>query len=143
MEKIKAFGICLYKFNKDSIELLLCKSVLSHNRWGFLKGVALKGESEEETAIREFSEESGIDVDEKYLEDFFMQKNEFKNIGIYLVNAKNIRHLEEFFKDGLLKKVYLSHENSEVKFFDIKHLPLIKKKQLFLTKEIVKFLGKD
>ena len=140
MEKIRAFGICLYKYNKDSLQLLLCKSIISKNRWGFLKGVALKGETSEETAIREFSEESGIKVEKKYLEEFFIQKNELKNIGIYLVNSNNIPNLEEFFKDDILKKIYLSNENSEVKFFDIKSLPMIKKKQLFLSKDIVKFL---
>ena len=141
MEKIKAFGICLYKQNKDSVELLLCKSAVSQNRWGFLKGVALKDESCEETAIREFYEESSIKVDKKYLEDFFIQKNELKNIGVYLVNSKNIQNVELFFKDNVLKKNYLSSENQEVRFFDIKHLPLIKKKQVFLTNDIVKFLG--
>jgi len=140
LEKIRAFGICLYKYNKDSLQLLLCKSIISKNRWGFLKGVALKGETSEETAIREFSEESGIKVEKKYLEEFFIQKNELKNIGIYLVNSNNIPNLEEFFKDDILKKIYLSSENSEVKFFDIKSLPMIKKKQLFLSKDIVKFL---
>ena len=141
MEKIKAFGICLYKQNKDSVELLLCKSAVSQNRWGFLKGVASKDESCEETAIREFYEESSIKVDKKYLEDFFIQKNELKNIGVYLVNSKNIQNVELFFKDNVLKKNYLSSENQEVRFFDIKHLPLIKKKQVFLTNDIVKFLG--
>lgn len=141
MEKIKAFGICLYKYNKDSVELLLCKSIISQNRWGFLKGVALKDETSEETAVREFAEESGIKVEKKYLEKFFIQKNELKNIGIYLVNVKNVKNIEEFFKDASLKKTYLSTENSEVKFFDSKRLPMIKKKQLFLTKDIVKFLG--
>ena len=35
MEKIKAYGICLYKYKKDSIQVLLCKSVNSSERWGF------------------------------------------------------------------------------------------------------------
>ena len=141
MEKIKAFGICLYKKNKDSVEVLLCKSTISRQRWGFLKGVEISGETQEETAIREFFEESSIKVNKKYLEEFFIQKNELKNIGIYLVNINNIENFEHFFKDDKLKNIYLSSENSEVKFFKIDNLPPIKKKQLFLTQEIVKFLG--
>jgi len=140
VEKIKAFGICLYKKNKDSIKVLLCKSIISQHRWGFLKGVALPDETQEETAMREFYEESSIKVDKKYLEDFFIQKNEFKNIGIYLVNSKNIDNLEDFFKEDRLKNIYVSSENSEVKFFKIDQLPLIKKKQSFLTEDIITFL---
>ena len=74
MEKIKAYGLCLYKFNKDSIKVLLCKSVNSRERWGFLKGVAITGEEPEETAIREFKEESNISIDRKYLERVFYTK---------------------------------------------------------------------
>jgi len=138
MEKIKAYGICLYKYNQNSIELLLCKSVKSINRWGFLKGVALTNEQPEETAIREFSEECGILVDKNNLEDYYFQKNEFKNIGIYLVNYNSILNADHYFNNDILHTKHLSHENSEVRFFNISQLPLIKKKQSFLTKEIVK-----
>lgn len=141
MEKIKAYGICLYKKNEDSIKVLLCKSVNSRERWGFLKGVATESEKPEETAVREFEEESSIPVEQKYLRDFFIQRNELKNIGIYLVNAKDIEELDKFFDKNILHKRYLSLENSDVEFFDIKHLPLIKKKQKYLTQEIVTHLN--
>lgn len=137
MEKIKAYGLCLYKFNKDSIKVLLCKSVNSSERWGFLKGVANAGEEPEETAIREFEEESSITVAHKYLEEFFIQKNELKNIGIYLVNYNNISNVDGYFEKEVLYQKNLSSENSDVRFFDIKELPLIKKKQKHLTQEIL------
>lgn len=137
MEKIKAYGLCLYKFKKDSIKVLLCKSVNSTERWGFLKGVTISDEEPFETAIREFQEESSITVSKKYLEEFFMQKNELKNIGIYLVNYENISNVDKYFENEVLFKENLSSENSEVKFFDIKNLPLIKKKQNNLTQEIL------
>jgi len=142
LEKIKAYGICLYKKNQDSIKVLLCKSMNSQERWGFLKGVALASEKPEETAVREFQEESSIRVEQKYLRNFFIQKNDLKNIGIYLVNANDIENLERFFDKGILFKKYLSVENSDVRFFDIKHLPLIKKKQKHLTNEIITHLEK-
>ena len=142
MEKIKAYGICLYKFNKDSIKVLLCKSVNSKDRWGFLKGVSVGDETAEETALREFEEECNIPVNREYLEDFFIQKNELKNIGIYLVNSNKISNLEQYFDDEVLYTKNLSSENSEVKFFPIDNLPLIKKKQKYLTQEIVEFIEK-
>lgn len=142
MEKIKAYGLCLYKFKKDSIKVLLCKSVHSKDRWGFLKGVAISGEQPEQTAIREFEEESSITVPPEYLEEFFIQKNELKNIGIYLVNYNNISNLDKYFENEVLYQKNLSSENSEVKFFDIKKLPLIKKKQNYLTQEILNHLCK-
>lgn len=140
MEKIRAFGICLYKKSKDSVKVLLCKSVNSQERWGFLKGVALRSESEVQTALREFYEESSIKVESRNLENLFIQKNEFKNIGIYLVNYDNLKDVDKYFKDEKLYKTYLSHENSDVEFFDINKLPLIKKKQKYLTQDIISYL---
>ena len=140
MEKIKAFGICLYKKRDESIKVLLCKSVNSKDRWGFLKGVALKDETAEETALREFYEESSIKVDLQKLGTFFIQKNELKNIGIYLVDYDSLEDINKYFKDEKLYKEYLSSENSDVEFFDITKLPLIKKKQKYLTQEIIESL---
>ena len=47
--------------------------------------------------------------------------------------------MQYFFEDKLLG-VYLSWENSKVKFFDINKLPEIKTKQKFLIKKITDFL---
>jgi len=141
LEKIKAYGICLYKYNdKDSIEVLLCKSAKSTQRWGFLKGVANLNEEPKDTAMREFEEESSIKIDMKYLENLFMQQNELKNIGIYLVNYNNIPDINKFFDNEFLYESNLSSENTEVKFFDIGNLPLIKKKQNRLVQEILNHL---
>lgn len=141
MEKIKAFGICLYKYNKNSIEFVLCKSVNSNEKWGFLKGVSLKNEIGIKTALREFEEESNIKIEEKYLEKCFLQKNEFKDISIYLVNYQNVKNIDTYFNNNVLKKENLSCENSAVKFFNIKKLPLIKKKQKDMIVNIVEYLN--
>lgn len=140
MEKIHAYGICLYRYEHNTIKILLCKSVKSKHRWGFLKGVALKNELAEETAIREFKEESSIYIDHKDLEKFFIQKNELKNIGLYTVNYSTLLDPSIYFEDDILYKKYLSSENSAVAFFDINNLPLIKKKQQIVMKEIVSYL---
>ena len=140
--KIKAYGISLYKVTKSGVQILLCKSVSSKNRWGFLKGVQDKGESEFQTAIREFKEESSISVEKKYLEKYFEQKNSQKDIGIYLVNYNNLKGIEKYFIDEKLQKKYLSWENSNAQFFDITKLPNIKRKQNKLIQDIIKYLQK-
>ena len=142
--KIKAYGICLYKVeninNKSIIKILLCKSVFSLNKWGCLKGVQDKNESKKQTAKREFFEESTLKVSSLDFEKYFEQINQEKNIGIYLVNATTIKDIETFFTKDTLKNNFLSWENSKVKFFDVNHLPKIKKKQSKLIIEIIDFL---
>ncbi len=140
MNKIKAYGICLYKKQANNIMILLCKSSISNNKWGFLKGVEEKGESKQQTAQREFFEESSIKVAIKDFEEYFEQINDEKDIGIYLSNKKNIDNIDSFFIDNTLKNNYLSWENQKVKFFDINKLPPIKKKQSKLMVEVIDFL---
>lgn len=138
--KIKAFGICIYKITKNSVEILLCKSISSLDKWGCLKGLKEKNETEQECAKREFFEESSIDINDAKLEKYFEQKNKNKDIGIWLVNAKNIKNLDKYFLENKLIDVYLSWENAKVKFFDIDKIPAIRKKQINLISEITCFL---
>jgi ssRNA-specific RNase YbeY (16S rRNA maturation enzyme) len=74
------------------------------------------------------------------LEEFVLQKNDEKDIGIYLVNANKIKNLNDYFTEDTLLDNFLSWENSKVKFFDINELPLIKKKQNKIAKKIVALL---
>jgi 8-oxo-dGTP pyrophosphatase MutT (NUDIX family) len=139
IDKIKAYGICLYKKKKISYDILLCKSVLSNERYGFVKGVQKKDETKKQTAIREFYEETSMIVDEKYLEDFFIQKNSTKDIGIFLVNFNNLNDISKYFISNVLKTKYLCKENSNIEFFDINHLPKIKVKQTDIAIDIIAF----
>jgi len=142
MIKEKAYGICLYKKSNNSIQVLLCKSIQSKNRWGFLKGGELNNETKKQTAIREFYEESSILVNYNHLENYFEQKNPDKDIGVFLVNYDKISHIDKYFNFNKLYSKYLSWENSHVAFFDIDSLPTIKKKQIKLVEEVVLFLKK-
>lgn len=135
--KIKAYGICLYKEDNSQIKVLLCKSVKSQQKWGFLKGVKEELESKEQTAIREFFEECGIKVEYKHLENYFEQINDQKDIGIFLVNYKYIKKIDHLFINEKLLDHFLCWENSQVKFFDIQELPDIKKKQKDIVQDIV------
>lgn len=140
MHKVKAYGIALYKVEKDRVKLLLCKSVKSLDKWGCLKGVILKNETPKECAKREFKEECGIIIETYLFEEYFYQENSEKDIGIWLVNSKRIKDFDTYFFKDKLYDTFLSWENSKVKFFDIKELPKIKKKQTLLIKQIKGFL---
>ncbi len=74
-----------------------------------------------------------------FFEEYFFQENDEKDIGIWIVNAKKINTLDEYFIEDKLIERYLSWENSKVKFFDINELPDIKKKQKTLAKDIKDF----
>ncbi len=136
----KAYGVALYKIENKKIKILLCKSVKSKDRWGFLKGVMQTGETPAQCAKREFFEESSINVDISLFEEYFEQKNSEKDIGVWLANAKNIKGLDKYFTEDRLLDKYLSWENSKVKFFTLNELPEIKKKQKILIYKIKDFL---
>ncbi len=133
---IKAYGVVPYLVKGNNIKILLCLSVASKDKWGCLKGTKNKNETAYECAKREFLEESSINVEIALFEDYFEQINIDKDIGVWLVNAKNIDNLEKYFSDDSLKNSCLSWENSKVKFFSLNNLPRIKNKQVNLIKEI-------
>lgn len=137
---VKAYGIVPYYVKGDDIKILLCKSVASKDRWGCLKGTKTRNETAYECAKREFFEESSISVDVALFEEYFEQLNDDKDIGVWLVNFKNIENIEKYFTNDTLKEQYLSWENSKVKFFSLNNLPKIKKKQQDLINEIKDFL---
>ncbi len=137
---VKAYGIVPYYVKGDDIKILLCKSVASKDRWGCLKGTKTRNETAYECAKRELFEESGIDVDILLFEEYFEQLNDDKDVGVWLVNFKNIENIEKYFTNDTLKEQYLSWENSKVKFFSLNNLPKIKKKQQDLINEIKDFL---
>lgn len=136
----KAYGVVPYFVSKSGIKILLCKSVLSKDKWGSLKGMKEKDENAYECAQRELFEESSIKVEIGLFEDYFEQVNLEKDIGIWIVDASNIEGLDEMFFDDKLKSNYLSWENSKVKFFSLDNLPTIRKKQKTLINDIKVFL---
>jgi len=141
LKKKNAYGICLYKYIDGGTYILLCKSMYSSHKWGFLKGVQEENETITQTAIREFYEESGIKISIDILEDYYQQINFEKDIGVFLVNYDKIPYkIDNFFNDLSLKKNYICSENSDVRFFDVNNLPEIKKKQISLVNDIIKYL---
>ncbi|RBQ27729.1 MULTISPECIES: NUDIX domain-containing protein [Arcobacteraceae] len=140
MGNVKTYGVVPYLVDKKDIKILLCLGVASQSRWGCLKGSKNRNESAFECAKREFFEESSIFVDIALFEEYFEQINEDKDIGIWLLNSSNIELIDKYFDKDELKKEFLSWENTKVKFFSLKKLPKIKKKQQNLIKNIKDFL---
>jgi 8-oxo-dGTP pyrophosphatase MutT (NUDIX family) len=129
--KAKSFGICPYRYNNGKIEILLCKSS-KNSCYGFVKGKREYGETNKETATREFMEEVGVKVEKKYLEDKFCQKNKNKDVCIYLLEFINF---EEKFKLNR-REIYSIEWISIDKNIDIC------KNQKEIFNQIVNFLNK-
>jgi 8-oxo-dGTP pyrophosphatase MutT (NUDIX family) len=57
-DEVSAGGV-VYRRGPNGIEVLICKDS-SYHRWGLPKGLIGKGESTEQAALREVSEETGV-----------------------------------------------------------------------------------
>jgi hypothetical protein len=136
----KSFGVCIYKIRNNNIYILCCKSISSVYKWGFIKGTLKPQEMNKYCAKREFFEESSIDIDIKNFEEYFEQKSKNRHIGIWLLDYDKIDKIDKYFYKNILKRSYLSSENSIIKFFNINKLPLIKDRQSLILKNIVSFL---
>lgn len=85
-----SYGICPYKIKNGTVYILLNKTH-KKSMFNFFKGKQENNETKIQTAIREFYEEAGVLVDEKYLEEYYYHNQPRKNIGIYLVDITNIK----------------------------------------------------
>lgn len=84
--KQKSFGICPFRRNESGeIEILMSRGGPKEG-WGFFKGKSESGETPPETALREFHEEAGIQLERGILDAYYEQKNKHKDIGIFLAN---------------------------------------------------------
>jgi bis(5'-nucleosidyl)-tetraphosphatase len=91
----KSCGAVVYTKNKERLLYLILKSV-AHNHWSFPKGHVEGTETEQETAIREITEETGLEV---LLNDFFRQeiyyspKPRVKKTVVYFIGEAKHQHV--------------------------------------------------
>lgn len=93
----RSYGIIAFK--KDSsakMEFLLVKNK-SGNHWGFPKGTPETGESNIETARREFQEETGIKAPERLSDVTFEEEYDFKGEDGEMIHKVNTYFLGEIF----------------------------------------------
>lgn len=111
MSKEYSYGVCPYKkLPNGDIHIILIQPK-GHTEWGFIKGKIEENESLEQCATREAKEETGLQIDINNLENYFLQKNKRKDVGIFLVNVENLD----------LKKIKLQKgEVHRIKYFDLR-----------------------
>ena len=108
---VKTCGVFL--LDRDN-QLLIChptgKSDFG-NVWSIPKGLQDDGERDEETAVRELLEETGIEIEEEEL--FFIGKNKYKNknkvLYAYFIKLNKYKKEIKLFCDSTFKKnnIYL------------------------------------
>lgn len=87
MEKEKSCGTMCFNQNK----ILMVKHNKGH--WAFPKGHVEKNETEQETAIRETKEETGIEAeiisDERFIITYSPKENVMKDVIYFIAKPKN------------------------------------------------------
>jgi len=101
---VKAYGIVPYKFYKNKILLYVYKN--KEGKFLFFKGKQEINETKEQTAVREFFEETGYKIDKIYLEKYFETKTKNKLIGLYLVNQYNLNNTLENENSKNIEDIY-------------------------------------
>ena len=86
----RSCGAIVYRYINDGIRYLLIKNKRSSN-WGFPKGHVERGETNEQTAIREVLEETGIHIEIlpsfAYKAEYTIHGNIEKSVTIYLART--------------------------------------------------------
>ena len=111
MKTQKSAGAVVFRKDNEKIYYLL----LDYGKhWEFSKGMVEQGETEEQTAIREIREETGLDVE--LVEGFRNSINYF-----YFWEGKKISKTVVFFlAEAKSKDVVISHEHKGFQWFEYK-----------------------
>lgn len=111
----KSCGAIVYRRHHGNLEILLIKHVNS-GHWSFPKGHVESGETEEETALREIKEETGIDViiDSTFRETvtYFPRKDTQKVVVYFLAKAKNFEYVPQEEEIAQIKWVDIGYATS-------------------------------
>lgn len=83
--KLQSYGLCPYMIISGHFYILLNKTS-ENSYFNFFKGKKENDETPEETAQREFHEETGVKVNFSDFEDYFFQTSPRKDVGIFMVD---------------------------------------------------------
>lgn len=111
----KSCGAIVYRKSHGNTEILLIKHVNS-GHWSFPKGHVEGEESEEETALREIKEETGIDViiDPTFREivTYSPRKDTSKVVVYFIAKAKNFEFTAQEEEISQIRWVDVGHANT-------------------------------
>ena len=112
MQYEKSCGAIIYRKFHGNTELLLIKNQ-NGGHWSFPKGHVEAGETEEETAVREIKEETGIDV---------ILDTSFRRVITYLPKKEVTKDVVYFLaKATSYDYVPQEEEIAKIKWFEINH----------------------
>lgn len=115
MQYEKSCGAIVYRKFHGNIELLLIKNA-NGGHWSFPKGHVEAGETEEETAIREIKEETGIDVilDNSFRKviTYTPKKDITKDVIYFIAKAVSYDYTPQEEEISQIKWVEINHANS-------------------------------
>ncbi len=125
MRREKSCGALVYRYHGEKLELLLIRHRFG-GHWSFPKGHVEAGESEEQTALREVREETGLEI--QLLEGFrqsveYFPKPYIKKQVVYFLGravSNNIRRQEEEISE--LRWVDINEAQRMVTFANDKNL---------------------
>ncbi len=113
MLETKSFGAVLYRKNGDRLEYLLLKHA-NGGHWSLCKGHPEGNETEQETALREIWEETGLVVRFKKAFRAVISYSPYEGVHItvvfFLVKTKKKRLKLQ--KDEILNSVWLEYEDA-------------------------------
>lgn len=112
MQYEKSCGAVVYRKHHGNIELLLIKNQ-NGGHWSFPKGHMETGETEEQTALREIKEETGLDValDTSFRKviTYTPKKDITKDVIYFLAKALNYDYTPQEEEIAQIKWVEINH----------------------------------
>jgi len=116
MKHEKSCGVIIFHLQGSKPYFLLLKYGTKAKHWGFVKGNVESGESEEETAIREAREETGLS--NLYMLPKFKEINSY----FYKANSETIRkEVIYFLAESKTQEVKISHEHEDFKWLEFEN----------------------
>ena len=125
MQFEKSCGAIVYRKHHGNIELLLVQSQ-NCGHWSFPKGHVEEGETEEQTAIREIKEETGIDVilDTSFRKviTYAPKKETTKDVIYFLAKATSYEYTPQEEEIARIKWVEINHAGEILSYDNVRQL---------------------
>lgn len=101
----KSYGIIVYRKKGEDLEFLLVKNK-NTDYFGFPKGTPEEGETHEETARREFQEETGLKAPSDFAPENFAEEYDFKDSEGKIIHKINTFFLAEMIIEEKVGEIF-------------------------------------